>query len=108
MRASPKALQKLTQGVGKPLRLSGKKVPDPSTIRKPKAPACGFSSINRMASSMPSSGKTVSGFNSSTYFPSLARIPWLLAVEKPTFSLFAITLQEGNLLETISSEPSEE
>jgi hypothetical protein len=58
----PLILQNETQGEGNPLLDSFRKLPDPSIIRIPIAPASGFDCINEMHLLKQSSGIIVSGF----------------------------------------------
>jgi hypothetical protein len=56
-------------GEGKALLLSGRKTPDPSSIRIPRAPALEFDFKNCKQLIRQSSGRRVSGFRKRIYFP---------------------------------------
>ena len=55
-----------------------------------------------------SSWTTVSGLRSRMYLASDILIAWLFAIENPTFSVFSMSLTQGNLVFTISVVPSTE
>ena len=106
--ASPVSLYKEVSGDGNALLLSFKKIPEPSIILTPKAPAGLLVLKNAIDFSIQSSDKMVSGFKKRINSPLAAASAWLFALENPMLLLFQIKLIAGNTGSRNSLLPSVE
>ena len=89
---------------GGPHDNSGK--PRSFSRRAPAIAASGCEARPRTSVWMAPGGATVSGLSSSTYSPSVARMPMLLARENPRLPPDSITVTPGHFARTCAAVPS--